>query len=212
MSEQTHNSRTLKSQNLDLKGYVTVFFWYSMCTAIIIIIIYLIYMYHFLFLFQKNMPKFNKIPFYLQPHSSSGAKTLKKWVSPPSPLELYFLWSRDAEYIYTDVDAAHLCCSPPFQSWFFTCCVFCRDRLSASDMLQVRKVMEHVYEKIINLDNESQTTSSSANDKPGEQEKEEDMAMLAEEKIELMCQDQVGTPTLLVHLVRPQTSFTVLTF
>lgn len=59
-------------------------------------------------------------------------------------------------------------------------------------MLQVRKVMEHVYEKIINLDNESQTTSSSANDKPGEQEKEEDMAMLAEEKIELMCQDQVS--------------------
>lgn len=50
--------------------------------------------------------------------------------------------------------------------------------------------MEHVYEKIINLDNESQTTSSSANDKPSEQEKEEDMAMLAEEKIELMCQDQ----------------------
>ena len=53
--------------------------------------------------------------------------------------------------------------------------------------------MEHVYEKIINLDNESQTTSSTANDKPGEQEKEEDMAMLAEEKIELMCQDQVST-------------------
>lgn len=56
--------------------------------------------------------------------------------------------------------------------------------------------MEHVYEKIINLDNESQTTSSSANDKPGEQEKEEDMAMLAEEKIELMCQDQVSAPPL----------------
>lgn len=50
---------------------------------------------------------------------------------------------------------------------------FHRDRLSASDMLQVRKVMEHVYEKIINLDNESQTTSSSNNEKPGEQEKEE---------------------------------------
>ncbi|KAL7976462.1 hypothetical protein Chor_008411 [Crotalus horridus] len=79
---------------------------------------------------DKNMPKFNKIPFYLQPHSSSGAKTLKK------------------------------------------------DRLSASDMLQVRKVMEHVYEKIINLDNESQTTSSSNNDKTGEQEKEEDIAVL----------------------------------
>lgn len=60
--------------------------------------------------------------------------------------------------------------------------------------------MEHVYEKIINLDNESQTTSSSANDKPGEQEKEEDMAMLAEEKIELMCQDQVSSPSLPVPL------------
>lgn len=67
-------------------------------------------------------------------------------------------------------------------------------------MLQVRKVMEHVYEKIINLDNESQTTSSSANDKPGEQEKEEDMAMLAEEKIELMCQDQVRAQWPLVRL------------
>lgn len=67
-----------------------------------------------------------------------------------------------------------------------------RDRLSASDMLQVRKVMEHVYEKIINLDNESQTTSSSNNEKPGEQEKEEDIAVLAEEKIELLCQDQVS--------------------
>ena len=52
--------------------------------------------------------------------------------------------------------------------------------------------MEHVYEKIINLDNESQTTSSSNNEKPGEQEKEEDIAVLAEEKIELLCQDQVN--------------------
>lgn len=59
-------------------------------------------------------------------------------------------------------------------------------------MLQVRKVMEHVYEKIINLDNESQTGASGNNDKPSEQQKEEeDVAVLAEEKIELLCQDQV---------------------
>lgn len=102
---------------------------------------------------DKNMPKFNKIPFYLQPHASSGAKTLKK------------------------------------------------DRLSASDMLQVRKVMEHVYEKIINLDNESQTTSSSNNEKP-EQEKEEDIAVLAEEKIELLCQDQVLDPNMDLRTVK----------
>lgn len=94
----------------------------------------------------------------------------------------------------------------------FTCCVFCRDRLSASDMLQVRKVMEHVYEKIINLDNESQTTSSSANDKPGEQEKEEDMALLAEEKIELMCQDQVGVSSLLARFVHPLSLYRPLFF
>lgn len=53
--------------------------------------------------------------------------------------------------------------------------------------------MEHVYEKIINLDNESQTTSSSNNEKAGEQEKDEDIAVLAEEKIELLCQDQVNS-------------------
>ncbi len=54
--------------------------------------------------------------------------------------------------------------------------------------------MEHVYEKIINIDTESQTTSSSANDKPGELEKEEDVAVIAEEKMELMCLDQVRPP------------------
>uniref|UniRef100_A0A8C1CX29 WD repeat-containing protein 48 n=1 Tax=Cyprinus carpio carpio TaxID=630221 RepID=A0A8C1CX29_CYPCA len=102
---------------------------------------------------DKNMPKFNKIPFYLQPHSSSGAKTLKK------------------------------------------------DRLSASDMLQVRKVMEHVYEKIINLDSESQTGAASA-EKPSEQKEEEDMAVLAEEKIELLCQDQVLDPNMDLRTVK----------
>lgn len=151
-------------------------------------------------LFQKNMPKFNKIPFYLQPHSSSGAKTLKKWVC-FSTLGLYFLWLSHAGIRVHRYRRG--CCRSALQPRRlradFYCCVFCRDRLSASDMLQVRKVMEHVYEKIINLDNESQTTSSSTNDKPGEQEKEEDMAMLAEEKIELMCQDQVSTVSVLVY-------------
>lgn len=102
-----------------------------------------------------------------------------------------------------ELDAAGLCFNLLWAD--FTCSVLCRDRLSASDMLQVRKVMEHVYEKIINLDNESQTTSSSANDKPGEQEKEEDMAMLAEEKIELMCQDQVDMPSYFSPFVKIST-------
>ncbi|CAM9547553.1 WD repeat-containing protein 48 [Petromyzon marinus] len=103
---------------------------------------------------DKNMPKFNKIPFYLQPHSNSGAKTLKK------------------------------------------------DRLSASDMLQVRKVMEHVYEKIINAETESQTPNSPNNDKTREMDKEEDIAALAEEKIELLCQDQVLDPNMDLRTVK----------
>ncbi|XP_035658852.1 WD repeat-containing protein 48-like isoform X1 [Branchiostoma floridae] len=102
---------------------------------------------------DKNMPKFQKIPFYLQPHSTSGAKTLKK------------------------------------------------DRLSASDMLQVRKVMEHVYEKVLGADNISQNTASSGGEKP-EQEKEEDISSLAEEKIELLCQDQVLDPNMDLRTVK----------
>ena len=40
----------------------------------------------------------------------------------------------------------------------------CRDRLSASDMLQVRKVIEHLYEKVIGQgsDGGSQTTGSAS--------------------------------------------------
>ncbi|GCB86042.1 hypothetical protein scyTo_0026738 [Scyliorhinus torazame] len=80
-------------------------------------------------------------------------------------------------------------------------------------MLQVRKVMEHVYEKIINLDNESQTTSSSNNEKPGEQDKEEDIAVLAEEKIELLCQDQVGlTANLFSVNLRQTNSYSVIQY
>ncbi|XP_071804408.1 WD repeat-containing protein 48-like [Asterias amurensis] len=86
---------------------------------------------------EKNQPKFNKISFFLQPHSSSGAKTLKK------------------------------------------------DRLSASDMLQVRKVLEHVYEKVMGSDG-----GSTMNGK-GPYEGDEELSSISEDKVELLCQDQV---------------------
>lgn len=60
---------------------------------------------------QQN-PVLPPAPFFLWCKNSKEVS-----FPPPSPLELYFLWSCDAEYIYTDVDAAHLCCSPPVQSW-----------------------------------------------------------------------------------------------
>ncbi|XP_077990017.1 WD repeat-containing protein 48-like [Glandiceps talaboti] len=101
---------------------------------------------------ERNTPKFNKIPFFLQPHSSSGIKSLKK------------------------------------------------DRLSASDMLQVRKVLEHVYDKVMGADNVSQTTASSTD--KGEPEKDEDTASVAEDKVELLCQDQVLDPNMDLRTVK----------
>ena len=68
-----------------------------------------------------------------------------------------------------------------------------RDRLSASDMLQVRKVVEHVYEKVMGVDS-SVTNSSSNGGKNGcseDTEQETDYSSISEEKVELVCQDQV---------------------
>ena len=75
----------------------------------------------------------------------------------------------------------------------------CRDRLSASDMLQVRKVIEHVYEKVMGQGSDagSQTaagansTANSQAEKSEGTEKEEDLSSIAEEKVELLCNDQV---------------------
>ncbi|XP_074655956.1 WD repeat-containing protein 48-like [Tubulanus polymorphus] len=106
---------------------------------------------------EKNIPKFNKLPFFLQPHASSGIKSLKK------------------------------------------------DRLSANDMLQVRKVIEHVYEKVMGQgsDTGSQTAggNSSGNEK-SETEKEDDLASIAEEKVELLCNDQVLDPNMDLRTVK----------
>jgi len=107
---------------------------------------------------QKNLPKFNKIPFFLQPHASSGIKSLKK------------------------------------------------DRLSASDMLQVRKVIEHVYEKVMGQGSDagSQTAGANSNtsQEKSETDKEDDLASIAEEKVELLCNDQVLDPNMDLRTVR----------
>ena len=78
----------------------------------------------------------------------------------------------------------------------------CRDRLSASDMLQVRKVIEHLYEKVIGQgsDGGSQTTgSASANMSNSHVEKtdrDDDLSSIADEKVELLCNDQVPSSQL----------------
>ena len=79
-------------------------------------------------------------------------------------------------------------------------CAHSRDRLSASDMLQVRKVIEHVYEKVMGQGSDagSQTAAgnSTTSQEKSETEKDEDLASIAEEKVELLCNDQVGSFTL----------------
>ena len=75
-----------------------------------------------------------------------------------------------------------------------------RDRLSASDMLQVRKVIEHVYEKVMGQgsDGGSQTAGTPAagggsqTEKSETNYKEEEMSSIADDKVELLCNDQVG--------------------
>lgn len=63
-----------------------------------------------------------------------------------------------------------------------------RDRLSATEMLQVRKVMEHVYEKILNVAETSYTESGSPS---AAQLLPPSLPANIEERIELYCQDQV---------------------
>jgi len=110
---------------------------------------------------DKNMPKFNKIPFFLQPHSSSGIKCLKK------------------------------------------------DRLSASDMLQVRKVIEHVYEKVMGngSDKGSEAGTGHVSNAAGESStnggvREDDQSSIAEERVELLCQDQILDPNMDLRTVK----------
>lgn len=62
-----------------------------------------------------------------------------------------------------------------------------RDRLSATEMLQVRKVMEHVYEKILNV---VETNADNGNLPPSHVLPPLLPANI-EERIELYCQDQV---------------------
>lgn len=64
-------------------------------------------------------------------------------------------------------------------------------------MLQIRKVIEHVYEKVMGQgsDGGSQTAGSNAvpnnTMEKSETDKDEEMSSLADEKVELLCNDQV---------------------
>ncbi|KAI1284988.1 WD repeat-containing protein 48 [Halotydeus destructor] len=76
-----------------------------------------------------------------------------------------------------------------------------KDKLSASDMLQVRKVIEHVYEKMMGSPSESGSHNASGQEKSSTDERnnsrntgsdrDDERASIAEDKVELLCQEQV---------------------
>ncbi|XP_020905705.2 WD repeat-containing protein 48 [Exaiptasia diaphana] len=82
------------------------------------------------------------------------------------------------------------------------------DKLSASDMLHVRKVIEHVYEKVIGWDNTSHSSSTPTTptgektQNPPTYDNEEDRASIAESRVELLCQDQVLDPGMDLRTVK----------
>ena len=78
---------------------------------------------------------------------------------------------------------------------------FKKERLIANDFLQIRKVIEHVYEKVILGGSEA---GSSAGSPTGEREHRggEDTASMAEERVELLCNDKVLDPNLDLRTVK----------
>ena len=85
-----------------------------------------------------------------------------------------------------------------------------KDKLSASDMLQVRKVIEHVYEKMMGSPSDTSSQSTPCPDRPSDDknyknsssEKDDERTSIAEDKVELLCQDQLLDPNMDLRTVR----------
>ncbi|XP_014262555.1 WD repeat-containing protein 48 [Cimex lectularius] len=98
---------------------------------------------------KRDMPKFNKIPFYLVLYANT-VKNMK------------------------------------------------REKLSANDFIQMHKVAEHVYKTVLGSDTGSMAGAGS----PADRCEDTDSASLAEDKVELLCNDQILDPNLDLRTVR----------
>jgi hypothetical protein len=70
--------------------------------------------------------------------------------------------------------------------------MFFRDRLIANDFIQVRKVAEHVYEKVLGAGSESGSVAGPSS--PGTERTDperQETGSIAEDRVELLCNDQV---------------------
>lgn len=78
-----------------------------------------------------------------------------------------------------------------------------KDRLSASDMIQVRKVIEHVYEKVLGQGSDAGSQTANSNHEKSDGEKDsEDVTSIAEEKVEILCNDQILDPNMDLRTVK----------
>lgn len=80
---------------------------------------------------------------------------------------------------------------------------FFRDRLVANDFLQVRKVAEHVYEKVLNAGTDSVPVGGSSS--PGAERAETERqktSSQAEDKVELLCNEKVLEPNMDLRTVK----------
>ena len=124
---------------------------------------------------EKKLPKFIKVTFYVLPHKDLGYKSFK------------------------------------------------RERLIANDFLQIRKVIEHVYEKVIcggsdagsnagsptGESNSGEASSGRASAQPPQQQNTTsnsaegaESISVAEEKVELLCNDKVLDPNMDLRTVK----------
>ncbi|EZA52289.1 WD repeat-containing protein 48 [Ooceraea biroi] len=85
-----------------------------------------------------------------------------------------------------------------------------KDRLIANDFIQVRKVAEHVYDKVLGAGSDSGSVAGGGNtvssgSPAGDRtntDSNADNSSLAEEKVELLCNDQVLDPSMDLRTVR----------
>ncbi|KYM99820.1 PREDICTED: WD repeat-containing protein 48 [Cyphomyrmex costatus] len=87
-----------------------------------------------------------------------------------------------------------------------------KDRLIANDFIQVRKVAEHIYDKVLGTGSDSGSvaggtvsTTVSSGSPAGDRtntDSNADNSSLAEEKVELLCNDQILDPSMDLRTVR----------
>ena len=85
--------------------------------------------------------------------------------------------------------------------------LFLRDRLCASDMIQIKKVIEHVYEKFFGSES-SETKTTPGTDREPSTVESEDISQIAHSKIELYCNDQVSCCWWWYHIIANTSKFT----